>query len=286
MITQLRTLGSAIKFSHSIFAMPFALASFILATRREAGVDPMKLMWVVVAMVGARTAAMAWNRVVDAKFDAANPRTSAREIPRGVLSRGHMTGLGLVGASALAVASFNLNPLCFALSPVALAIVLGYSYTKRFTSLSHVVLGISLAIAPVGAWLAVRGRFEAPAFVLGFAVLFWVAGFDVLYACQDEAFDRENGLRSIPARFGASGAFAIARTFHVVALIFLAALSIVEPLHGVYALGCLIIAALFVYEHSLVTPHDLSRMNAAFFLVNGWIGILFLVAVAAEVWLA
>lgn len=284
-IARVRLLGSAIKFSHSVFALPFALASYVLASRASGGFDGGTLFWIVAAMVGARTAAMAFNRVADADIDARNPRTAVREIPAGALTRAQMAAFAASGAALLVVSSWRLNPLCLALSPVALAIVCGYSYAKRVTSLSHVILGLSLAIAPVGAWLAVRGAFERTPFVIGFAVLFWVAGFDVLYACQDEAFDRENGLRSIPARFGANGAFAVARTFHVLALACLGALAFVEPLHASYSVGLVLIAGLFLYEHSLIRPDDLSRMNAAFFVVNGWIGVLFLASVSAGVFL-
>jgi 4-hydroxybenzoate polyprenyltransferase len=186
-------------------------------------------------------------------------------------------------AATLVVAAAMLNPLCLLLSPVALLIVFGYSYTKRFTTFSHVFLGLALAVAPVGAWLAIRGRFEAPPVVLGFAVLFWVAGFDTIYACQDEAFDRAEGLHSLPARFGIGRALVIARLFHVMAVALLAAVYVLAPLHPLYLAGVAVVAALLIYEHSLVHAEDLSRIDAAFFTVNGWISLgYFVVTLAAR----
>ena len=274
------TYGRMIKFSHSIFAMPFALAAFFLATRSR-GIEPMPLIWVLVAMIGARSAAMGFNRWVDADIDARNPRTAGREIPSGALSRNQVLGFVLVSSLALIGAASQLNPLCFALSPVALLIVFGYSLTKRFTLLSHWVLGLGLAIAPVGAWLAVRGEFGAASVVLGLAVLFWVAGFDILYSCQDVEFDRATSLHSVPARLGIPAALGVARVSHALALLLLLSIPLIEPMHRVYFAGMAVIAALFVYEHSLVKPTDLSKIDAAFFLVNGWVGVLYLVTVVA-----
>jgi len=272
------TYGRMIKFSHSIFALPFALAAFFLATLRE-GFTPMKLFWVVVAMVGARSAAMGFNRWIDADIDAMNPRTAERELPAGALKAGQVLGFVALSSGALVVAAWQLNPLCLAWSPVALAIVFGYSFTKRFTMLSHLVLGLSLAIAPVGAWLAVRGQFELTPIPIGLAVLFWVGGFDILYACQDVDFDRGHSLHSIPARLGIPKALILARAAHVAAIACLLALALVEPLHWSYLAGLGLIATLFIYEHSLVKAHDLSKIDAAFFTVNGWIGVLYLLTV-------
>lgn len=268
------TFGRMIKFSHSVFALPFALAAFVLAARRG-GFEPAKLWWVMVAMVAARSAAMGFNRWLDADIDARNPRTEKREIPAGALSRSQVLLFVIASSIALVFAAYRLNPLCFALSPVALAIVLGYSYTKRFTMLSHAVLGLALAIAPVGAWLAVRGQFEITPVPIGLAVLFWVGGFDILYSCQDVDFDRRESLHSIPARLGIPRALILARAGHVIALLCLGLVAVVEPLHGVYFAGLFVIAGLFGYEHSLVSADDLSRIDAAFFTVNGWIGVLY-----------
>ena len=272
------TYGRMIRFSHSIFALPFALAAFFLATLRE-GFEPAKLFWVVVAMVGARSAAMGFNRWIDADIDARNPRTANRELPAGALAKSHVLIFVVLSSGALVGAASQLNPLCLVLSPLALAIVFGYSFTKRFTMLSHMVLGLSLAIAPVGAWLAVRGQFELTPIPMGLAVLFWVFGFDILYSCQDVEFDRKHALHSIPARFGIPHALLLARAAHVIAIACLLSVSFVEPLHWSYFAGLGLIAALFLYEHSLVKADDLSKIDAAFFTVNGWIGVLYLVTV-------
>ena len=266
--------GRMIKFSHSVFALPFALASAAVAAGGR--VPWRELPWIVVAMVGARSAAMGFNRLADQAIDARNPRTAGRELPRGLLSRRQVWLFVGLSAVALIGAAAMLNPLCLALSPVALLVVLGYSYTKRFTSLSHLVLGLALSIAPVGAWLAVRGRFALAPVILALAVLAWVAGFDTIYACQDVDFDRREGLRSLPARLGPRRALAVARTLHVAAVLLLACLYRIVPLHPVYLVGVAAVAALLVYEHSLVSADDLSRIDAAFFTVNGWISVGYL----------
>jgi len=276
--------GRMVKFSHSVFALPFALASAALAAG-GGGLTPVKLGWIVVAMVGARSAAMGFNRLADQQLDARNPRTAGRELPAGRLSRSEVWAFVLVSAAALVLAAWQLGPLCLALSPVALLTILGYSYTKRFTALSHVVLGIALGTAPMGAWIAVRGRFDLPPFLLGFAVVAWVAGFYIIYACQDTAFDRASGLHSIPARLGIARALAVARGLHVVAIALLVSVYVVTPLHPLYLIGVGLVAALLVYEHSLVRPDDLSRVDAAFFTVNGWIGMLYLGSVLVARWL-
>ena len=277
--------GRMVKFSHSVFALPFALASAALASA-GGGLAPATLAWIVVAMVGARSAAMGFNRLADHAIDAQNPRTARRELPLGRLTRSEVWLFVAVSAAALVLAAWRLNPLCLALSPVALAVILGYSYTKRFTSLSHVVLGLALAIAPVGAWIAVRGRFDLPPILLGVAVVGWVAGFDIIYACQDVEFDRGAGLHSIPARLGVGRALRVARGLHVVAVVALALVPVAAPLHALYLVGVFLVAVLLGYEHSLVSEGDLSRVDAAFFTVNGWIGVLYLGFVLLARWLA
>jgi 4-hydroxybenzoate polyprenyltransferase len=267
--------GRMIKFSHSVFALPFALASAAVAA--DGRVPWRELPWIVVAMIGARSAAMGFNRLADQAIDARNPRTAGRELPRGVLSRGEVWAFVGLSALALVGAAAMLNPLCLLLSPVALLVVLGYSYTKRFTSLSHLVLGLALSIAPVGAWLAVRGRLDVVPVLLALAVLCWVAGFDTIYSCQDVDFDRREGLRSLPALLGIRRALTVSRVLHVAAVILLAALYTRAPLHPLYLAGVGAVAALLVYEHSLVSAEDLTRVDAAFFTVNGWISVGYLV---------
>jgi 4-hydroxybenzoate polyprenyltransferase len=263
--------GRMIKFSHSVFALPFALTSVALAVQ---GPPPWgKLLWILAAMVGARSAAMGFNRLADQALDARNPRTAARELPSGGLGRGEVWAFVAAAVVVFVFAAAMLNPLCLALSPVALAIVFGYSYTKRFTALSHLVLGLGLAIAPVGAWLAIRGAFAPQPVVLGLAVLLWVAGFDVIYACQDVEFDRREGLHSLPARLGTRRALLLARALHALAVALLASLFAIAPLHPLYLVGVAMVALLLIYEHSLVRPDDLSRVNAAFFTANAWVSV-------------
>jgi len=273
-----------IKFSHSIFALPFALTSLTLAVL-PGGLRPAQLGWILLAMVGARSAAMGFNRLADHALDASNPRTAARELPRGVLTRAQVWAFVLLAVAAFVFAASQLNPLCLLLAPVALLIVLGYSYTKRFTALAHLVLGLALGIAPVGAWLAVRGAFAVEPLVLGLAVTCWVAGFDIIYACQDVDFDRQAGLRSIPARLGVARALGVARGLHLVTVAFLAWLYVLTPLHAFYLGGVALVAGLLAYEHTLVRASDLSRVNAAFFTVNGWIGVCYFATTAlARLW--
>jgi 4-hydroxybenzoate polyprenyltransferase len=271
-----------IKFSHSVFALPFALSSAALAAR-GVGLPAGKLLWILVAMLGARSAAMGWNRLADHGLDGRNPRTAGRELPRGALSRAEVWAFVVASSGALVVAAAMLNPLCLALSPVALAIVLGYSYTKRFTSLSHLVLGLALSVAPVGAWIAIRGRLEAVPLVLALAVVTWVAGFDIIYACQDAEFDREEGLFSIPARLGVRRALLVSRLLHLLTVALLGSLFRLAALHPVYLAGVGLVALLLAWEHSLVKHDDLSRVDAAFFTVNGWISVLYLAFVVAAV---
>jgi len=265
--------GRMIRFPHSIFALPFALASVVLAAGRR--FPSTEIVWILVAMVGARSAAMGFNRLADHATDARNPRTAARELPRGVLSRREVWAFVLLSAAALVLAAWRLNPLCLALSPVALLIVFGYSYTKRFTALSHLVLGLALGVAPVGAWIAIRGRIDVAPVLLGFAVLSWTAGFDIIYACQDVEFDRREGLYSIPARLGIRRALVVSRLLHVVTVALLAAVYALGGLHPLYLVGVSAVAGLLAYEHSLVRGEDLSRVDAAFFTVNGWVSIAY-----------
>jgi 4-hydroxybenzoate polyprenyltransferase len=276
--------GRMIRFSHSVFALPFALTSAALAARQSGGVSARQVLWIVVAMVSARSAGMGFNRLVDHQIDAKNPRTAGRELPRGIVSRGEAWLFVALSAAGLVLAAGMLNPLCLALSPVALAIVLGYSYTKRFTAASHLVLGLSLAVAPVGAWLAIRGRLEVVPVALALAVLLWVAGFDTLYACQDVDFDRQEGLRSLPASLGVPRALVLARVMHVGTVLLLLWLYQLAPLHPVYLLGVLGVAGILAWEHSLVGPQDLSRVMQAFNL-NGWVSFGYFAVTATAAWL-
>ncbi len=279
-VSTVRTWGRMVKFSHSVFALPFALTGAALAASRH-GITWRQVAWIVVAMASARNAAMGFNRLVDHAIDARNPRTAARELPRGVLSRGAVWTFTVALAALFVFASFRLNALCGTLSPLALLIVGFYSLTKRFTWASHVVLGLSLAIAPIGSWLAITGHFAAIPLLLGAAVLFWVAGFDTIYACQDVAFDREEGLFSIPARFGVPRALTLARVFHVCALAAMAGVGVAGSLHDVYWIGLVVVAGVLVFAHRLVRADDLSRVGIAFLNTNGLISILYFGVVLA-----
>lgn len=283
---RLRLSLEMIKFEHSIFALPFALTGALLAFRTVDATPRFalgKLIWIVVAMVGARSAAMAFNRVIDADIDGKNPRTRMRHIPAGLLSRG-FAWMFIAGAVAIfLLACWMLNPLCLALAPVALAIVFFYSFTKRFTSLSHVVLGFALGIAPAAAWIAVTGSLDPRILWLTAAVTFWTAGFDIIYSCQDFEFDRNTGLFSLPRSLGIGSALGIARVLHVLMLACLIALVVSFGLGWLSIVGVVAIAALLVYEHSLVKANDLSRVNAAFFMVNGYVSVLFFLFWAADI---
>jgi 4-hydroxybenzoate polyprenyltransferase len=268
----------AIVFEHTIFALPFAFIAMLLAARGWPGW--WTVAWVTVAMAGARTCAMAANRVIDRAIDARNPRTAGRHLPRGVLRAGELGGLAVAGAALMVVAAWMLNPLCLVLAPFALLFLVGYSYTKRFTWTSHWVLGFTDGIAAGGGWIAVTGRFEAPALVLWFAVTVWIAGFDLIYACQDVEVDRAQGLRSVPARFGIAAALRVARANHALTAAALALAGVLTGLGAGYWIGWVAIAALLAYEHSLVGADDLSRVNVAFFNVNGYIAVIALAAVA------
>ena len=279
-LRDLRVTLEMIKWEHSIFALPFALCGAMLAAGGFPSIR--QLLWIVVAMVAARSAAMAFNRWADAAIDAANPRTSTRALPAGHLSPVFVVTFVVVSSLVLVLAASQLNRLALLLSPVALAVLLLYSYTKRVTRWSHIVLGFALGIAPSAAWIAVRGSLDPRILLLTAAVTFWVAGFDVLYACQDYEFDRQSGLHSIPRFVGIRSALWVARGFHVVMVGFMIALLIVFALGKLAALGLGLVILLLIYEHSLVKANDLSRLNAAFFAMNGVISVLFFVFVAAD----
>ncbi|HEX7773022.1 MAG TPA: UbiA-like polyprenyltransferase, partial [Pyrinomonadaceae bacterium] len=264
-----------IKIEHTLFALPFAFLGAVLAARGLP--TPSQILWIVVAMVGARSAAMAFNRIADRSFDARNPRTASRALPAGLLSVGFVWAFTIAAAGLFVLAAAMLNRLTLILAPVALACVLLYSLTKRWTQFSHLVLGACLSIAPTGAWIAVRGEIGSPApLLLSLVVLLWTAGFDVLYACQDYDFDRSEGLRSIPARAGIANALWIARALHVAAFLALVWLFLITRLGPVALIGVIATAALLVYQHRLVRADDLSRLNAAFFTTNAFVSVILL----------
>lgn len=283
--TTIRAYGRMVRFSHSIFALPFALAGAAFGAL-EKGITAAQVGWIVLAMVAARNAAMGFNRLADHAFDADNPRTASRELPRGILSRGAVWSLVLALSAVFVFAASRLNALCFALSPVALAVVFLYSYTKRFTWATQFVLGLSLAIAPIGGWLAVRGEFGLPPLLLSAAVLAWVAGFDIIYACQDVAFDRRAGLSSIPQRFGIGAALRLTRVLHLLTIALLLGLWWLLPLHPAYLAGVAVVAVCLAIENALVRETDLSRVNLAFFTANGVVSIVYLAGALAGVALA
>jgi 4-hydroxybenzoate polyprenyltransferase len=284
---RIRTVLEMIKFEHSVFALPFALVGALLAARAAGGLPAWRpIAWIIVAMVGARSAAMTMNRIVDLDYDQRNPRTANRALPTGRLSVGFAWTFAIVASALFVIAAWQLNSLALKLSPVALAILLLYSYTKRFTSWSHFVLGFCLGISPAAAWIAMRGSLDWRMLILCAAVTLWVGGFDVLYACQDIEFDRAAGLYSIPKRFGVARALALARAAHVVMVGLLIWLASSFALGWPAWVGIAVVAALLIYEHSLVKPHDLSKINAAFFTVNGYISLLFLLFWGAAVMLA
>jgi 4-hydroxybenzoate polyprenyltransferase len=260
-----------IKFSHSVFALPFAFTGALLAAR---GIPSfMKIFWIVMAMVAGRSAAMGLNRIIDRKIDAANPRTSQREIPAGEVNLREATVFIAISITIFIFSAFMLNPLCLKLSPLAIAIFFLYPYTKRFTWLSHLVLGVSIAAAPVGAWIAIKGTFDIDIIPLALAVIFWLAGFDILYALQDMDFDRTFGLFSIPRRFGVRRALMLARWCHLLTWFFLLFTSITFDLSLLFYMGLVLVGGLLLYEHSLVREDDFSRLNIAFFNMNGYISI-------------
>ena len=280
MFTKLRTYLEMIRFAHTVFALPFAFMGVVLAA---GGIPPGRtLWWVLMAMVGARSGAMGTNRIADRYLDSLNPRTRDRALPQGRIALGEAVAFVVVSFAVFLFSAWMLNPLCFALAPLAILIVCGYSYTKRFTAGSHLVLGLSLALAPIGAWVAVRGEIAAPALVLGLGVLFWVAGFDILYAFQDVDFDRRTGLFSIPARLGTAQGLIIAGIFHGLTVCCLTLLIPLLRLGPIYWLGLLCAAILLLYEHRLVHRHGLAKLDTAFFNVNGVLSIGMLLATVGD----
>jgi 4-hydroxybenzoate polyprenyltransferase len=286
-LERLSNYASLVRFSHTVFALPFAFASLALAWPSHP-VTGRALLWVLVAMVGARTAAMGFNRLVDRRFDALNPRTRGWELPQGKVK---LTEAVLLTASASVLfvfAAYQLNPICFALSPVALAVVFFYSLTKRFTWLSHLFLGLALSLAPLGAWLAVADppltiqELSTPVY-LGIAVIFWLAGFDIIYSLQDREFDRAHGLFSIPVRFGVAGALRLSSFFHLCTVLALALVGFSAAMGLIYWLGVLAVAAILFWEHRIVSPRDLSRINKAFFDLNAYVSIGYFLATAADI---
>jgi 4-hydroxybenzoate polyprenyltransferase len=276
----LRVTLEMIKWEHSVFALPFALCGAMLAA---GGLPTLhQVVWIIVAMVAARSAAMAFNRLADASIDAANPRTRARALPTGQLTPAFVAAFVVVSSVVFIAAAAELNRLALWLSPVALAVLLLYSYTKRFTRWSHLVLGFALGIAPSAAWIAVRGSLDPRILLLTAAVTFWVAGFDVLYACQDFDFDRSSGLQSIPRYLGISRALWVARAFHVIMLLWLAAVLVTFGMGKLAIAGVAVVAVLLAYEHSLVSAGDLRKLNAAFFTMNGVISVVFFIFVAGD----
>ncbi len=270
-----------IKFSHTIFALPFALSGALLANRSLP--DGKQILFIVLAMVGARTAAMALNRLIDSEIDARNPRTADRAIPAGLLSKGAVALAILLSIALMLWASAMLNPLCLKLSPIAIFFLVLYSYCKRFTALAHLVLGICLAAAPIGAWIAIKGSVELPAIILGLIVIFWVSAFDMLYALQDIEFDRSAGLHSVPVALGVNGALWLARIFHLITVILLIWLINLMGLGIWFQLGTAVMAILLLYEHLLLRGGDLTRLDAAFFTMNGYISLTFLAATVADI---
>jgi len=277
--TRLRHFLDAIKFEHTVFALPFAYVAMVLAADGWPGWPT--VLWVTLAMAGARTLAMSVNRLVDRFIDAANPRTARRHLPAGLLAPWQVAAAAVVAGALLLLSAWMLNPLCLALAPLAVLFLVGYSYTKRFTWLSHWILGFTDGIAAAGGWIAVRAAFAPPVYVLWFALTVWIAGFDLIYACQDVEFDRQHRLHSVPARFGIPAALATARACHALTVAAFALLGVMMGLGWLYWLGVAVVAGLLVYEHSLVSANDLSRLDIAFFNVNGYIAVILFLAVLA-----
>lgn len=286
MISPIRSLvlwARMVKLSHTAFALPFAFAGAALAAFRY-GYEPRQLLWIALAMIGARNAAMGFNRLVDQKFDAANPRTKTRELPAGTLSSVAVATVTFLLAALFVFSAFQLNRLCGILSLPALVVILGYSFVKRFHWASHLVLGFALSIAPMGGWLAIRGQFDPLPLILSLAVALWVAGFDVLYACQDADFDRGHGLHSIPAHFGIKNALRISRGLHLLSWLTMIVVGIRADMFPVYGIGLVVIGGLLLHEHRLVKAEDLSRVGVAFLNLNATIAVLYLVTVLVSGW--
>jgi 4-hydroxybenzoate polyprenyltransferase len=280
LIGKVRTFLEAIKFEHTIFALPFAYLGMLLAARGAPTLA--QFVWITVAMGAARTLAMALNRLIDREIDARNPRTATRALPRRLLSAAEMGAFAAIAGAVLVLATWQLPPLCLQLLPGAVIVLVGYSYTKRFTWLSHLILGLADALAPIGAWVAVTGTITPEALLLGLAVGSWIAGFDVFYACQDVSFDRANGLHSIPARFGVPAALDTAKALHVLTTACLVLLGLNMGLGVPYWIGVVVAVGLLIYEHSLLKPDDLSRLNLAFFNINSYIAVALLAGTAGD----
>lgn len=287
LVEKIRSYASLVRFSHTVFALPFAFASLVLAWPSHP-ITPRSILWIVVAMVGARTAAMGFNRLADRKFDALNPRTKSWELPKGTVKTWE-AGLLTIGASIVFVlGAYQLNWTCFVLSPIALAVIFFYSLTKRFTWTSHLFLGVALSLAPIGAWLAVAGwpidlRELVIPLCLGLAVVFWLAGFDIIYSLQDREFDRSHGLHSIPVRFGVTWALRLSSFFHVCTIAFLILVGVAAQLGIIYWIGCLAVSLILMWEHRIVRPNDLSRINRAFFDFNAYVSIGYFLITLADV---
>ena len=280
-MAKIRQTLELIRFSHTIFALPFALASMLVAAD---GLPSLRVFLLIIGcMVLARTSAMAFNRYIDADIDAKNPRTQGRHLPKGLLSKGYVLGLALLTGIAFIALTYFLNNLAFCLSPVALFLIWTYSFAKRWTHFAQLFLGLALAASPIGAWIAVTGEFAWPPLLLGAAVTFWVAGFDIFYATQDHEHDVRAGLKSIVVKYGIARALTLARLFHVLTVLFLLGFTAFVPLPLIYLLACAVVSTVLIYEHSLVSADDLSRVNQAFFALNGWVGIVFLIGTATSV---
>ena len=276
------TFGRMVKFSHTVFALPFALATVAIAARGH-GVGVAQIAAILLAMVGARTAAMGFNRIVDRHIDAANPRTAGRELPTGKVSLSAAATLTVASAALFVAAAAWLGPLCLRLAPIVLVLVLGYSFTKRLTWLCHLFLGLAIGSAPAAAWIAVRGRLDAPALWLSIAVATWIAGFDVLYALADREFDRKAGIHSVPVRFGVPAALLISASLHAASVAALLAAGRAAGLGWIYLLGVAVVVAMLAWEHAILRPSDLSRLNVAFFNLNGYVSVIFFAATLADV---
>lgn len=273
-VPKIKSLLEMIKFSHTIFAFPFALIGMVLAAHANGAMPSVaQMFWICMAMVGARSGAMGLNRLLDARIDALNPRTAERHIPAGLITQWEAWAFVTLSFAGLLLSAYMLNPLCFYLSPIALFFLALYSFAKRFTAYAHIVLGLCLGAAPVGAWIALRGDVTVSIVLIGLAVLLWVAGFDILYALQDLDFDREQGLHSIPVTLGEEGSFLVVRMFHVGMIVLLLLATPGSGLGWIYLLGVATVSAMLIYEHTLVKPGDLSKMDAAFFTLNGYISV-------------
>ncbi|MBC8236082.1 UbiA family prenyltransferase [bacterium] len=283
MFKKIRIIFEMIKFEHTIFALPYAVMSAFLASNGWPNL--LKILWIIVAMVGARSCAMAFNRIVDLKYDKINPRTSNRALPAGLIKISSVWIFTITSALLFVFAAYMLNRLAFVLSPVALLVVLSYSCSKRFTTLTHLWLGLSLAIAPIGAWIAIKGEFAFVPILLGLAVMLWTAGFDIIYACQDKEFDEKFGIHSIPKRFGIKRALQISSMMHLITVLVLLSLPLLTELKYIYLSGVGLVSILLVYEHAIVKPNDLSRVNLAFFTLNGMVSLgLMVMSVADIIW--